>query len=100
MNFLVLFIESFATIFFLAVFAILVYMYLSNPKSYLCPPLALAFLFMFISSFGLLLYDTGVFHTTVKIISATLSVLASLIFLYIFLREELAYRRLMRLREI
>ncbi len=100
MNFLVLLIESFATIFFLAVFAILVYMYLSNPKSSLCPPLGLAFLLMFFSSFGLLLYDTGVFHNNVKIISATLNVLASLIFLYIFLREELAYRRLMRLRGV
>ncbi len=98
MSWVILLIESFSTVFFLLSMGIVLYIYLDDRKNTTALALSLGFLFLFFSSFGLLLYDTGIFSETVKITSTILQVMAGLVFIYIFLREELVYRTLLKLR--
>ncbi len=98
MNWLVLLMESFATVFFLFALGIVTYVYLEDKNNSTAMNLSLAFLLLFFSSFGQLLYDTGMFAQTVKIVSTVLGVLAGVVFIYIFLKEELTYRTILKLR--
>ena len=99
MYWLVLFMESLATLFFLVSSAVLIYMY-AKDKTTSSGALSFAFFLMFLSFFLILLSDAREVSEIVKIVSSTLAVLAGLIFMYIQLREELSYRALKKLRGV
>ncbi len=97
MNWLILLMESFSTVFFLFVFGITAYFYIKDNSNTLAFWLSIAFFLLFFSTAGTLLYDTDVFPETVKIVSSILNVMAGIIFMYIFISEEMAYKTIRRL---
>ncbi len=98
MNWLILMMESFSTVFFLFSMGLTSYVYMTDKKNTLAAALTLAFALLYFSTFSLLMYDAGIKSETLKIISTTLEVLSGLVFMYIFIREELVYRTMLKLR--
>ncbi|MCE4607954.1 MAG: hypothetical protein F7B61_03215 [Caldisphaeraceae archaeon] len=97
MNWIITLMDSFSTVFFLVIFGITAYFYIRDNTNSLAFWMSIAFFMLFFSSAGLLLYDSGVFPEMVKVLSSVLNVAAGIVFIYIFVSEELTYKTLRRL---